>query len=185
MYRPKDVAEKLRIAPSTLRIWSQHFANQLSNAARKAPSDGAGPAAQRRYTDADVHTLSQAKAMLTQGLTYDEVKRQMRDDTEQQTTSTPAVANQASPTQVVFSEEAQSSLIAMKEALSAKDKTVVALKESLAFMDAYLQAIRDEREEARERTHQLEKEMDKLRAQNRDLTEKLTKRWWKILMGLP
>ena len=94
------------------------------------------------------------------------------------------MANQASPTQVVFSEEAQSSLIAMKEALSAKDKTVVALKESLAFMDAYLQAIRDEREEARERTHQLE-EMDNLRAQNRDLTEKLTKRWWKILMGLP
>src|SRR5450756_496824 len=123
--------------------------------------------------------------MLTQGLTYDEVKRRMRGDTEQQTTSTPAVANQASPTQVVFSEEAQSSLIAMKEALSAKDKTVVALKESLAFMDAYLQAIRDEREEARERTHQLEKEMDKLRAQNRDLTEKRTKRWWKILMGLP
>ena len=95
------------------------------------------------------------------------------------------MANQASPTQVDFSEEAQSSLIAMREALSAKDKTVGALKESLAFMNAYLQAIREEREEARERTHQLEKEMDKLRAQNRDLTEKLTKRWWKILLGLP
>lgn len=186
MYRPQDVAERLGIAPSTLRLWSQHFANQLSNAARKAPSDGGGAPAQRRYTDDDLKVLSKAKTLLAQGQTYDDVKRKLAGEaTKQEAGGTVAAAPQAGGAVAVFTEESQASLLAMKETLAAKDKTISALRESLTFMDAYLHAIREEREDARVKMQLLEKELDKLRNQNRELMDKLSKPWWKILLGLP
>ncbi|HEX2922529.1 MAG TPA: MerR family transcriptional regulator [Chloroflexota bacterium] len=185
MYRPQDVAEKLGIAPSTLRLWSQHFANQLSNAARKAPSAGGGAPAQRRYTDDDIRVLSQVKSLLSQGQTYDDVKLKLRGEAAKQEVAQATATTQSTTTVAVFTEEAQSSLLAMKEALAAKDKTIGALKESLTFMDAYLHAIREDREDARGKTQLLEKELDKLRTQNRELMDKVSKPWWKILLGLP
>jgi DNA-binding transcriptional MerR regulator len=185
VYRPQDVAEKLGIAPSTLRLWSQHFANQLSNAARKAPSEGGSSPAQRRYTDEDVRALSQVKTLLSQGQTYDEVKRKLRGEAAQQEATQSTVAAQSVASAAMFTAEAQLSLLALKETLSAKDKTIGALKESLTFMDAYLHAIREEREDARGKTQLLGKELDKLRVQNRELMDKLSKPWWKSLLGLP
>ncbi|MGE5619978.1 MAG: MerR family transcriptional regulator [Sphingomonadaceae bacterium] len=162
LYRPQDIAAKLGIAPSTLRLWSARFAGQLSDAARKSPNGLAMPAAQRRYTDDDLEVLLKVKSLLGQGHTYQEVEHRLRA-LPPPTSGRPSVD---APLPAEASHETSTSeYTQLQEALKARDKTIAALKESLQFMDAYLQAARMEREEARERARKLEKELEEIRAQ--------------------
>lgn len=75
--KPQDVARDLGISPSTLRLWSSRFADLLGDQARKLSADGTASTAQRRYTDADVAMFMQAKDLLAQGLTYDDVRQRL------------------------------------------------------------------------------------------------------------
>ncbi len=167
-YRPQEIAEKLGIAPSTLRLWSTRFANLLSNSARKDPETNPGPWAQRRYIDSDLEALLQVKALLGQGLTYEDARRRLlppaRNSGTQLREQPPArVGTQPAPAPTApFPASASHPITAMQEALAAKDKTIDALKESLEFLNAYLQAIRQEREDTRERVRDLEKELREL-----------------------
>ncbi len=163
LYRPRDVASELGIAPSTLRLWSVQFASELSDAARKAAAGNSAPWAQRRYTEEDVELLRQAKTLLLQGLTYDEVKPRLRRvtlpaPTPQEEAEERPVMARALPGNVA------NSVASLEEALKAKDKTISTLKESMGFLEAYLRAVRQERDEAQEKTLLLEKELMELRA---------------------
>jgi DNA-binding transcriptional MerR regulator len=74
---PSEVANQLQVSPSTLRRWSNEFADFLSDAAgRPQPADG-GQTAHRRYTDEDLETLMTIKGLLTEGLTYIQVGRRL------------------------------------------------------------------------------------------------------------
>ncbi|MHB0871753.1 MAG: MerR family transcriptional regulator [Chloroflexota bacterium] len=183
LYRPQDIAAKLGIAPSTLRLWSARFAGELSDAARKSPAGALGPAAQRRYTPEDLHVLFQIKGLLGQGNSYPEAKRLLQalpPPSCQQSTS-------AAPEHIGVSAQASSAqaLAPLQEALGARDRTIAALRESLQFMDAYLQAARQEREEAREHAEELEKELEEVRCVAEARFEKLCRPWWKQLLGVP
>jgi DNA-binding transcriptional MerR regulator len=70
---PNQIATTLGISPATLRLWSKHFAEHLSDGAALRPRGDKRPR-QRRYTDADVAVLREAGHLLTQGLTYEQVK---------------------------------------------------------------------------------------------------------------
>jgi DNA-binding MurR/RpiR family transcriptional regulator len=74
--RAGEVAAQLGVAPATLRLWSNRFAELLGPDARRG-ADGAGAATHRRYSAADARLLAQVKALLGQGLTYAEVRRRL------------------------------------------------------------------------------------------------------------
>ncbi|MGD2206459.1 MAG: MerR family transcriptional regulator [Anaerolineae bacterium] len=74
---PGEVSTQLEISPSTLRRWSNEFADFLSDAAgRPEPSPGSH-VAHRRYTDEDLETLMTIKGLLTEGLTYIQVGKRL------------------------------------------------------------------------------------------------------------
>ncbi len=182
LYRPREIASELGIAPSTLRLWSVQFGNELSDPARKASVDNSAPWAQRRYTEEDLEVLLRVKAMLVQGLTYDEVKRRLHRE------SLPAAAPRREvegdrAARALLPEDAASSLASLNETLKAKDKTIATLKESLGFMDAYLRAVRQERDEARERALLAEKELNELQAHLQRPNPPGTKSWLKQVIG--
>jgi DNA-binding transcriptional MerR regulator len=204
-YRPQEIAERLGISASTLRLWSTQFSGCLSDSARKVPVNGALVVAQRRYTDEDFFVLVRAKDMLRRGQTYEEVNRALAT---QMVVNAPRPGPFAMPTQLPtqmerrepveehgpsgtessFQEalEAKETVIAsLKESLEAKDKTISALRESLAFLDIYIHTLRQEREDGRDRELQLEKELEELRENALDLaTELAVPAWKRALAGL-
>ncbi len=183
VYRPQDVAEQLGISPSTLRLWSNHFAEALSDRARKVAADGAAAAAQRRYTEEDLETLTRAKELLAQGLTYEETGRQLRP-----TPVPPAAAPREIGESLQSSpqlHELQVTLASLRETLEAKDRTIAALKESLSFLDVYLRTVLQEREDAHTRERLLQRELDELRAQLQEGDHEPDRPWWKRLLAIP
>jgi DNA-binding transcriptional MerR regulator len=74
---PNEVATQLQVSPSTLRRWSNEFADYLSDAAGRPHSASGGQMAHRRYTDDDLETLMNVKALLAEGQTYVQVARRL------------------------------------------------------------------------------------------------------------
>jgi DNA-binding transcriptional MerR regulator len=74
---PNEVATQLQISPSTLRRWSNEFADYLSETAGRPQTEEGGQAAHRRYTDADLETLMTIKGLLAEGLTYIQVGKRL------------------------------------------------------------------------------------------------------------
>jgi DNA-binding transcriptional MerR regulator len=74
---PNEVATQLGISPSTLRRWSNEFADFLSDAAGRPEVAPTGGMAHRRYTDQDLETLMTTKGLLAEGLTYIQVGRRL------------------------------------------------------------------------------------------------------------
>lgn len=68
---PQEVAERLSISPSTLRRWSREFSDYLSEKAAETSPDEQGNC---EYTARDVATLLMVKELLTEGLSYEQVK---------------------------------------------------------------------------------------------------------------
>jgi DNA-binding transcriptional MerR regulator len=74
---PNEVAGQLQVSPSTLRRWSNEFADYLSDMAGRPHPEEGGQTAHRRYTDQDLETLMTIKGLLAEGLTYIQVGRRL------------------------------------------------------------------------------------------------------------
>jgi DNA-binding transcriptional MerR regulator len=74
---PNEMADQLQVSPSTLRRWSNEFADHLSDTAGQPSPTSGGQASHRRYTDADLETLLAIKGLLTEGLTYTQVSKRL------------------------------------------------------------------------------------------------------------
>lgn len=74
---PNEIANHLQVSPSTLRRWSNEFADYLSDTAGRPDSDPEGGTAHRRYTDRDMETLMTIKGLLAEGLTYVQVGKRL------------------------------------------------------------------------------------------------------------
>ena len=72
-YRPRDAAQLLGIAASTLRGWARRFAAALSPAAAEPPRLPDGRLGGRLYNEADMKVLRRINELLAQGLSYDQV----------------------------------------------------------------------------------------------------------------
>jgi len=69
----KEVSELLGISPSTLRSWTQRFAEFLSPEAANPP-----PKKRRRYTDEDIALLMEVKGLRQQGFGYNYILWRLR-----------------------------------------------------------------------------------------------------------
>lgn len=74
---PNEVATQLKVSPSTLRRWSNEFADFLSDSAGRPQSEAGSHSAHRRYTDEDMESLMTIKGLLAEGLTYIQVGRRL------------------------------------------------------------------------------------------------------------
>ncbi len=77
---PGEVARELGISTSTLRRWAKEFNLYLSQTAGSPSAAGAGSAAHRRYTPADLDLLSRVKTLLDGGMTYLQVIRHLKGE---------------------------------------------------------------------------------------------------------
>lgn len=68
-YRPREVAELLGVPPSTLRTYAATFGQLLSEEARPDGGHGKG-FRHRRYGEADLRVLREAKNLLDAGMSY-------------------------------------------------------------------------------------------------------------------
>lgn len=92
---PNEVATQLQVSPSTLRRWSDEFADFLSESAGRPHLATGAPAAHRRYTDEDLETLLTIKGLLAEGLTYIQVGKRLEALRRQQTPATADVEEEA------------------------------------------------------------------------------------------
>lgn len=74
---PNEVATQLQISPSTLRRWSNEFADFLTDSAGRPEPATSGSTAHRRYSDEDLETLMTIKGLLAEGLTYIQVCKRL------------------------------------------------------------------------------------------------------------
>jgi len=70
--QPQEVATRLEVSPSTLRRWSEEFSEFLSPEA-----DSSEGRQHRRYSDGDMATLITVKGLMSDGLTYDQVRERL------------------------------------------------------------------------------------------------------------
>lgn len=141
MYRAGAVAERLDIAPTTVRSWSTEFQAYLSPSAGKQ----AGGTGQRRYSDSDLATLGHVKRLLGQGLTFEETRAALGSMTPEERTTPPAADLPTGDPPAALA--LPSLLAALTEAHRGE---VAALRDALA--------------EARARAARAEREADDLRA---------------------
>src|SRR5262245_57295245 len=80
-YPPQQVARRLGIQPQTLRVWSNEFAEFLSDRARRVAADGARPG-HRAYTDADLRALTRVRQLLRNHANYAWVRRLLREEAQ-------------------------------------------------------------------------------------------------------
>ncbi|MBN1661238.1 MAG: MerR family transcriptional regulator [Anaerolineae bacterium] len=78
IYRlPNEIATELDLSPSTLRRWSNEFADFLSDLAGRPEPEPGSKMAHRRYTDQDLEVLRTVKSLLSEGMTYVQVARRL------------------------------------------------------------------------------------------------------------
>jgi DNA-binding transcriptional MerR regulator len=92
MYTPREVAAWLGVAPVTLRKWAIEFRPWLSPYATQVSRGIA-----RRYADADLLVLSQARAYLARNFTYTEVQSFLAQKMSAATVTTDAHCTLAEP----------------------------------------------------------------------------------------
>jgi DNA-binding transcriptional MerR regulator len=68
----QEVASRLEVSASTLRRWTDEFAEYLSEEARASDSGQS-----RRYTNEDLTTLITVKGLMTEGMSYDQVRQRL------------------------------------------------------------------------------------------------------------
>jgi len=71
---PQAVAAQLDVSSSTLRRWSDEFAEFLSDGVNSSSDK-----TYRRYTEQDIDCLLTVKTQMADGLTYEQVRQQLRE----------------------------------------------------------------------------------------------------------
>lgn len=94
---PNEVATQLQISPSTLRRWSNEFADFLTDSAGRPEPATSGSTAHRRYGDEDLETLMTIKGLLAEGLTYIQVCKRLEALRLRQTAGDDQDMDDASP----------------------------------------------------------------------------------------
>ena len=72
--QPQEVASRLEVSASTLRRWTDEFAEFLSEEARASDASQS-----RRYTNEDLTALITVKGLMTEGMSYDQVRQRLSE----------------------------------------------------------------------------------------------------------
>jgi DNA-binding transcriptional MerR regulator len=92
----QEVASRLDVSPSTLRRWSDEFMEFLS----KDASSLSGKA-QQRYAEQDIERLLMVKDYMSDGLTYEQVRLQLREEFEIPANSTLITSDDAASSTII------------------------------------------------------------------------------------
>ena len=190
VYRPKEVAQRLGIAPSTLRLWSVQFAESLSGPARKEGLGGVG-SAQLTYGEAR-RRLARPRRESPVQPGDGGIGKPAAVDVDGEIRSALTVLEEALAAKektIAALEEAlrakERAVAALTDALAAKEKTIAALKDSVEFLDVYLRAVREERDNVRDKASQIVRELERMEQealQEQGIDDQLEKPWWKRLL---
>jgi DNA-binding transcriptional MerR regulator len=159
-YTPQAAAAALDVSPATLRRWSQRFDGYLS------PAQGQGK--QRHYTEADLALLRRVQALMQQGLTYDQVDRQLSGPTE---AAPPPVNDQekgltvagAEPPVVAF---LNNTLLALSESQKSILNSQAANRELMGVLIQDNFNLKEENNRLRERILDVERSIAQTRQEN-------------------
>ena len=213
LYRPREVAARLAIAPVTLRLWSSRFAAALSSSARPARTNRGYPA-QRRYTEADLQALLCVRDLLKQGLTYDQIQPRLQEAlVAERTTGEPGCegpgdvfarhGDDGSATEATGTggdcslaadcavdltaweqlEQARDRIASLTRALETRDQTIAALTRALSDRVRQVRALQWERDDTLLKVRQLRQQVDDLMAELHFLNQDLSRPWWERLFG--
>lgn len=154
MHRPGHVARRLSISPATLRVWSNQFSDSLSDKAQQTLTGTRGHA-QRRYTELDIQTLQRVKILLSSGLTYAEVREQLKQPpTEAEASASasdpvtpePTPASEAETQSLVIPEQARAMIAGLQAAVTAQERHIQTLESQLERAEA--RALKSEQDAA-------------------------------------
>ena len=165
MYRIGQVAAQLDISPSTLRRWSEHFVDWLSEEATNPEQLENGRYAPRIYTDEDLEVLHTIQQLSQTGLTDEEIEEHLENSSEE-STGTLAVRDQES-TEVFMTRTAAAALGQALHQLSDTQQALLNSQQShrdllnVVINDAI--SLKKENERLRKRLRMLEEEMTRLK----------------------
>lgn len=73
-HSPQSVAKALSISPASLRRWSDEFTDYLAKGAGSTKDRS-----HRRYNDSDIEILMEIKELMNSGMTYEQVRQHLRN----------------------------------------------------------------------------------------------------------
>jgi DNA-binding transcriptional MerR regulator len=190
LQRPREVADDLGIAPSTLRLWSTEFAEFLSTAAAKR--DGA--LGQRRYADEDRRVLRRVGELLARegASDYEQVRRRLLEEGFAQRALAPTPEPRASRADDGAAIRAlEEALVRAEQAIAARDGAIAYRDDTIAGLERTVERLRQtiaRLEEARagdrESRVRLAQRVGDLTEECRRLRAELARPWWERLRGV-
>jgi DNA-binding transcriptional MerR regulator len=184
--QPNEIAQELRISPSTLRRWSTEFARFLSESAGRPEPSAQGEPAHRRYTSRDMAILSTVGDLLRKGLTYRQITahleraQQITEQAEQNEVADvravvgplPSPNTAITPAFSIISDTLQTVIEGQETVLSSQQ----ANRELLGVVIQDNFNLKEENARLRERMLQLEREMSEFRRREDNMRLEITER---------
>jgi DNA-binding transcriptional MerR regulator len=187
----QEVAARLDISPATLRRWADEFAEYLSPQSANGDNNGAS-----RYSEQDIAKLSKAKQLMSEGLTYDEVRQKLELslNADSETDPTAAEATPVARGLISRSDDDDLSVAALtyfSETVSDLRQGQMSVLNSQAanreLMGVVIQdnfSLKEENSRLRERMLELERQMSQLRRENEAKQEGLRQEFEAKLMEI-
>jgi DNA-binding transcriptional MerR regulator len=167
--QPQEVASRLEVSTSTLNRWAEEFAEFLS--AEASTTEDNQP---RKYSDEDLSVLINVKGLMTEGLSYDQVRErlsQLRDSRPEGTDS--VVASEpvlAMAPAVAFMTDTLQNVAGSQQAVL---NSQAANRELLGVVLQDNFNLKEENARLRERMLELERQMSQMRREEESRRESL------------
>ncbi len=171
---PQEVASRLDISPSTLRRWSEEFADYISEQASSPKGKS-----HRRYTEQDVETLLTVKEFMSDGLTYEQVRQRLEQPPESATATALASPEDLSVAAMAYLSE---TIDELRQGQLSVLNSQAANRELMGVLIQDNFNLKEENARLRERSLELERRMGKQRREMEARTEGLRQEFEAKLM---
>lgn len=168
MYRTGQVAAQLDISPSTLRRWSERFAEWLSEEVTNPQKLEDGRYTPTTYNDDDLELLETVQYLTQEGLSYEEIEAHLAKSEDSHDGEDNTLAVRGEETTDLFMK--RTAAAALGQALHQLGETQQALLSSqhshrdlLNVITNDAIALKKENERLRQRLRKLEEEMSRLK----------------------
>ncbi len=168
MYRIGQVAAQLDISPSTLRRWSERFAEWLSEEVTNPQKLEDGRYVPTTYNDNDLEILETVQNFVQEGLSYEEIDAQLgKSDANDESENESLIVRGEETTDLFMKRTAAAALGQALHQLSETQQALLNSQHShrdllnVVTNDAI--ALKKENERLRQRLRKLEEEMSRLK----------------------
>ena len=152
---PQEVASRLDVSPSTLRRWSDQFSEFLTQSASAPSGNG-----HRRYAEQDLETLITVKTYMNDGLTYEQVRQRLNQESESNTTHAIMSAEDVSMAAMSYVSE---TIDELRQGQLSVLNSQAANRELMGVLIQDNFNLKEENARLRERTLDIERQMGQIR----------------------